>query len=100
MTPLVPPLAPFLDRLVTPDIKTRYTAVQALEAFLELKNNIDPAFLSSTIPPPPPRSGDIFVFCRWQEYDRWAGLPPDFIQKHAAMHELVRPKKWDLRLPN
>ncbi|KAK7676328.1 hypothetical protein QCA50_020711 [Cerrena zonata] len=96
MTPLVPPLAPFLDRLVTPDITTRYSAAQALEAFLELKNNMDPAFLSSTVPPSPSPQNNLYVFSRWQDHDRWAGLPPDFVQKHAAMYELVRPKKWKL----
>lgn len=88
MTSLVPPLAPFLDRLITPDISTRYSADQALQAFVTLKRDMDPRFLSSTPAPPPLEWGKA-----WQDHDRWAGLPVDFIRRHMALHKPVRPKK-------
>lgn len=93
MTPLVPVLAPFLDRLVTPDIATRYSATQALDAFLEMRSSLDPVFLSSTVPPPLPPHDSRFYFRRWLDHDRWAGLPSDFVKKHASLYELVRPTK-------
>ncbi|KAK7676324.1 hypothetical protein QCA50_020707 [Cerrena zonata] len=84
MTPNVPTLAPFLDHLITPDIADRYTAAQALDAFIELKGSLNPYFLSSTPPPPPMTLGDA-----WQDYDRWKGLPDDFVKKYTP----VRPKR-------
>ncbi|CAL1698414.1 unnamed protein product [Somion occarium] len=53
MTPLAPPLAPFLDRMITPDLCTRYTAAEALDALLQLKDSLDPKCFDTPAPAPP-----------------------------------------------
>ncbi|CAL1698396.1 unnamed protein product [Somion occarium] len=89
MTPLAPPLAPFLDGMITPDISTRYTAAEALEAFIQLKDSFDPTYLSNTRAPAPPTLGTYI----WQSYDRWAGLPEEFVREHTAKRAPVRPRR-------
>lgn len=54
MTSLISPLAPFLDHLITPDIKARHLADQVLHAFITLKHDVDPHFSRLHTPAPPP----------------------------------------------
>ncbi|CAL1698420.1 unnamed protein product [Somion occarium] len=89
MTPLIPPLAPFLDRMITPDISARYTASEALEAFVQLMESLDSEFLGKTRAPSPPE-GSTYI---WQAYDRWANLPEEFVREHFAKCPPVRPRR-------
>ncbi|CAL1698370.1 unnamed protein product [Somion occarium] len=88
VTPRVPPLAPFLDRMIDPHIPSRYTAAEALEASIQLKDSFDPGFLTTSPPPPPDYS--TFV---WQAHDRWAGLPEEFVRRHTEQQPPVRPRR-------
>ncbi|CAL1698376.1 unnamed protein product [Somion occarium] len=88
MTPLAPLLAPFLDRMITLDLTTRYTAAEALQAFIELMKNYSTDHLATPAPDPPERG-----FFVWQAHDRWTGLPEDFVREHTRNHTPVKPKR-------
>lgn len=54
--------------------------------------NVDAETLHTEAPIPPP-------FPRvWQEYDRWANLPPEFVEVYAKVQPPVRPKAKRYRL--
>ncbi|CAL1698426.1 unnamed protein product [Somion occarium] len=89
LTPFAPELAPFLDRMITPDIPSRYTAVEALKAFTVLKYGFSSKRLDQSVPQPP-HHGTTF---RWQTQDRWAGLPEAFVEKHMGVRPPVRPRR-------
>ncbi|KAF7760335.1 hypothetical protein Agabi119p4_11011 [Agaricus bisporus var. burnettii] len=79
LAPQIPMLAPFLDRMVTRNIPLRFNAAQALqffEAFLpEISEEVlDSVYYEKT------KASDY-------EWDRWEGLPPDFIKKWEAYRE-------------
>ena len=82
----VPLLAPFLDRMITPDITQRFTAPQALSVLTEIASMLDQDLLLTK----PPRF--IIPMNVWQRIDRWYGLPEDFVKKHAGAHGPVRPR--------
>lgn len=87
-TKAVPLLAPFLDRMITPHISSRYTASEALDAFTEIMRTLSQEFLRQTPAPP-------FVNIRgaWQNHDRWDGLPDDFVKEHLGPEGPVRPRR-------
>ncbi|CAL1698365.1 unnamed protein product [Somion occarium] len=87
MTTLVPSLAPFLDRMITSDIASRYTASEALEAFTQLYEDLAPHYLGTPAPPPP-----LYGTVLWQGQDRWAGLPEDFVSEHTSHYAPAKPK--------
>lgn len=89
LTPLVPPLAPFLDRMISSDIPYRYSAAEALKAFTAIMENLTPKRLSVPVPLPPHRDSNI----PWQSQDRWAGLPEAFVRKHARVRPPVKPRR-------
>ncbi|CAL1698389.1 unnamed protein product [Somion occarium] len=88
MTPLAPPLAPFLDGMIIQDISSRYTAAEALEAYIRMMENLDPASLETPAPSPPPLPDYV-----WQAFDRWAGLPEEFVKEYSAHRPPVRPRR-------
>lgn len=95
ITALVPPLAPFFDNMITPDISARYTAEDALHALTELKAKVAPKCLAAHVPRPP--VGPFASPYRpWQSYNRWAGLPLSFVAHCTSRKPLVRPtrKRW------
>ena len=84
-------LAPFLDRMITRDIKKRFTAAQALEFLNEIIASVTASQLS--IPededPYARDTGDC------EGYDRWKGLPADFQAKWNAYREPIGiPFSW------
>ncbi|KDQ18184.1 hypothetical protein BOTBODRAFT_155307 [Botryobasidium botryosum FD-172 SS1] len=79
LTPIAPFLAPFLDKMITRDIPNRYTAIQALHAFDDFYLHLSSSQLDT---PPPPA-----VDCNAEEYDKWAGLPEDFIKQWSSYRE-------------
>ncbi|KAK7676329.1 hypothetical protein QCA50_020712 [Cerrena zonata] len=88
ITTMVPPLAPFLDKMITPDVSSRYTASQALNAFTELVKELDGSILlSESVPLPISPATQT-----WQSYDRWAGLPEDFVRKYVGTGP-IRPRR-------
>ncbi|CAL1698382.1 unnamed protein product [Somion occarium] len=91
LTPLVPMFAPFLDRMITPNIVSRYTALEALEALERLKASLDPEYLNTPASPPPQPPSYV-----WQAYDRWADLPEDFVREHTTPEGPVRPRRKEL----
>ncbi|KAK7676331.1 hypothetical protein QCA50_020714 [Cerrena zonata] len=77
LTPLVPPLAPFLDRMIGPDIPSRISASEAVRDFNYLIEQMDASSMQMRAIPPPKWSFDYV----WQGHDRWAGLPESFIRE-------------------
>ena len=89
---MVPPLAPFLDNMITHDISARYTAREALDAFVHLKDSISPECLFT--PTPRPILGPLAIkFIPWHAHDRWAGLPPEFMAQEREKKPPVRSKR-------
>ncbi|KAF9237119.1 hypothetical protein BU15DRAFT_49181 [Melanogaster broomeanus] len=74
LSSLVPMLAPFLDRMITRDIQTRFTASEALQFFEE---HVLPSLSQQELDTHPPRSVE---YVDPEEYDRWAGLDPQFVE--------------------
>lgn len=84
---MVPLLAPFLDRMITRDMEKRFTAPQA-RSFLEmLRSSLSVTQLNSVIPRATPRSAE--------KYNRWIGLPEDFIREWSSYREAPTP--WWVR---
>ncbi|KAK0235922.1 other/AgaK1 protein kinase [Armillaria nabsnona] len=81
LTQFVPMLAPLFDSMVTDDLSRRFTAAQAL-AFLS-DNWKEFISTSQSIPYGLDEYGVHF----WDKYDRWAGLPDDFVQKWGSFRE-------------
>ncbi|EKM82204.1 hypothetical protein AGABI1DRAFT_55401, partial [Agaricus bisporus var. burnettii JB137-S8] len=79
LTPQIPMLAPFLDRMVTRNIPVRFNAMEALRFFEALVADIPDKVMDLQYPP---SDGAIFDTC-----DRWEGLPPDFIKKWEDYRE-------------
>ncbi|CAK5280766.1 unnamed protein product [Mycena citricolor] len=73
-TPYMPILAPLFDRMLHWHVPSRLTASQALELFRLLRaeySDLDDQPLSAVKK----------HFIHVSEYDRWAGLPPDFVRR-------------------
>ncbi|KDQ12295.1 hypothetical protein BOTBODRAFT_113272 [Botryobasidium botryosum FD-172 SS1] len=79
LTPIVPFLAPFLDKMITRDIPKRYTATEALLAFDNFCFRLSPLQMDAA--PPPANRHDP------EEYDRWEGLPDDFVEQWSSHRE-------------
>ncbi|KAJ3929723.1 MAG: kinase-like domain-containing protein [Lentinula lateritia] len=108
-TPVIPHLAPLLDRMTTHELAKRFTARQAhafaetyllrelnekqLQQCLTVSSHQLPSFLNS------------FDHTRlfnspWTSYDRWANLPPSFFLEFPQWSEYVTPAlpRWKLWL--
>lgn len=85
-------LAPFLDRMVTRDIGTRFSAAQALEFFEEMVSNLDATQLA-VVPAP---LSSMSMTWTYDEYDRWAGLSEDFVKRWGHLREPPIPTKIKL----
>ncbi|KAK0205927.1 hypothetical protein DFS33DRAFT_1381005 [Desarmillaria ectypa] len=83
LTQLVPMLAPFFDFMVTGNLSRRFTAAPAL-AFL-CDNWKEFIFSSQSLPYDPEGEGRCYL--RWDKYDRWVGLPDDFVRKWGSLRE-------------
>ncbi|XP_006462233.1 hypothetical protein AGABI2DRAFT_119092 [Agaricus bisporus var. bisporus H97] len=79
LTPQIPMLAPFLDRMVTRNIPMRFNAMQALQFFEVLVVDIPGKVMDLEYASGPDAGYDT---C-----DRWEGLPPDFIKKWEDYRE-------------
>ncbi|KAF7760600.1 hypothetical protein Agabi119p4_11276 [Agaricus bisporus var. burnettii] len=79
LVPQIPMLAPFLDRMVTRNIPLRFNAAQALQFFEAFLPEISEEVLDSVYYEKMKASD--------YEWDRWEGLPPDFIKKWEDYRE-------------
>lgn len=87
MTPIVPLLAPFLDRMIDPNVSSRLTAADAVKNFSGIIDLTDISVMKTAAPTPPKWTHDYV----WQAYDRWANLPETFTQMAGAPP--VRPRR-------
>ncbi|EKM77482.1 hypothetical protein AGABI1DRAFT_108013 [Agaricus bisporus var. burnettii JB137-S8] len=79
LAPQIPMLAPFLDKMVTRNIPLRFNAAQALQFFEAFLPEISEEVLNSVYHEKTKASD--------YEWDRWEGLPPDFIKKWESYRE-------------
>ncbi|XP_006462230.1 hypothetical protein AGABI2DRAFT_119089 [Agaricus bisporus var. bisporus H97] len=79
LTPQIPMLTPFLDRMVTRNIPVRFNSMEALQLFEALVADIPDKVMNLEYPSSP---GAMF-----DTWDRWEGLPPDFIKKWEDYRE-------------
>ncbi|KAF7771086.1 hypothetical protein Agabi119p4_7060 [Agaricus bisporus var. burnettii] len=79
LTPQIPMLAPFLDRMVTRNIPVRFNAMEALRFFEAFVVGIPDKVMNLKYASGPDAGYDT---C-----DRWEGLPPDFIKKWEDYRE-------------
>ncbi|KAF7760597.1 hypothetical protein Agabi119p4_11273 [Agaricus bisporus var. burnettii] len=79
LAPHIPMLAPFLDRMVTRNIPLRFNAAQALQFFEAILPEVSEEVLNSVYHEKAKASD--------YEWDRWEGLPPDFIKKWESHRE-------------
>lgn len=88
LIPLVPMLAPLLDRMTTRHIQRRFTALQALQFFDEHVYPSIPEDLLRCLPPP-----HSIPDLPYDESDRWFQLPDDFVE---SWHHFQEPKlsRW------
>ena len=75
-TPMIPMLAPLLDGMLTPDIKKRFTAAEALSFLETLLSQLD----SKTLAQQPIAQSLV----AWKHWDRWEGLPDEFVRQWDA----------------
>jgi hypothetical protein len=79
LAPQIPMLAPFLDKMVTRNIPLRFSATEALQFFetflLEIPENV----MNHVLPKKSVVSG--------YEWDRWEGLPLEFIKRWESYRE-------------
>ncbi len=80
LTPLVPMLAPLFDSMIHWNVESRLTAAQALQFFDDLYPQLDQEQLQSY----PPKY-DLLTSLPYEEHDRWAGLPKDFVKQWSHM---------------
>ncbi|EKM82205.1 hypothetical protein AGABI1DRAFT_26052, partial [Agaricus bisporus var. burnettii JB137-S8] len=76
-------LAPFLDRMVTRHVPSRFNAVEALQFFEALVADTPGKVMNLEYPSSP---GAMF-----DTWDRWEGLPPDFTKKWEDYREPPMP---------
>ncbi|KAK0240467.1 kinase-like domain-containing protein [Armillaria nabsnona] len=80
LTPYAPFLAPLFDIMVTRDYKRRFTAVEALKFFEDMRSLLTEEQLQA-FPPICPNSIDYDTFNRWKD------LPSDFVKRWASYRE-------------
>ncbi|KAF9011318.1 kinase-like domain-containing protein [Cyathus striatus] len=88
LIPLAPMLAPLIDKMVTRDIRNRFTATQALHFFEEMRTELTEKQLLTHID----ISASASLPVHYEIYDRWAGLPSDFIEKWSKYREPPVPR--------
>lgn len=84
LAPIAPFLAPFLDRMITRDIAKRFTAREALNFLEEFSSQLSSSQRHEEPSPP--------SYLNPETYDRWAGLPEDFIQQWSLYREPKLPQ--------
>ncbi|KIK59091.1 hypothetical protein GYMLUDRAFT_44826 [Collybiopsis luxurians FD-317 M1] len=113
-TPLIPNLAPLLDRMTTHELKKRFTAREAhafAEKYLLSEKQLD----QKELVPPLPYPGAVSIKYHhlnrqyrhhsltpttssnpWTTYDRWAHLPASFFREFPQWQKYVTPPlpKW------
>ncbi|KAJ3822884.1 kinase-like domain-containing protein [Lentinula raphanica] len=112
-TPVVPYLAPLLDRMTTHELSNRFTARQAhafaqkylLDGLSEkqLQQSLTLSLNQPSTSTPgnnsPHQNRTYSLTSPWTSYDRWANLPPSFFTEFPQWSEYVTPplprwKRW------
>lgn len=77
-------LAPLLDSMITRDLSRRFTAAEALRFFKDMREGLTPTQLKA------PVDGEVDLLP--EDYDRWAGLPKEFVQRWSSFREPPVPR--------
>ncbi|PPQ82539.1 hypothetical protein CVT25_007148 [Psilocybe cyanescens] len=86
----LPLLAPLLDMMTTWDLERRFTASEALQFFEERLSEISEDDLSFKF------FFDTCIDQRYNEYNRWENVPPEFAERWKAYK--VSPIPWRLKM--
>ncbi|KAF7327619.1 hypothetical protein MKEN_00341200 [Mycena kentingensis (nom. inval.)] len=81
LTPQIPLLAPFLDMMITRKVHSRFTADAALEFLRFIQSSLTKEELMRPCELPP------YTEYSAERYDRWQGLPRDFVEEWGHMRE-------------
>ncbi|KIY46505.1 hypothetical protein FISHEDRAFT_75531 [Fistulina hepatica ATCC 64428] len=98
--PLAPMLAPLIDSMVTDDLSRRFTASEALQFFEQTVDSVPVENLDVRVCYPLPFEGSVrYLSPELVYWDRWVGLPPDFVAKWSAYrvqkpNVLTRMLRW------
>ena len=72
-------LAPLMDGMITSNIEARFTAAEALSFLDSFRMQLDAEVLARQ---PVECSNSL-----WSAWDRWAGLPKDFVDRWSAYRD-------------
>ncbi|KAF8644475.1 hypothetical protein AX16_008438 [Volvariella volvacea WC 439] len=94
--PSIPLLAPLFDGMINPRIERRFTAKQALDFLIARRAEMSSSELSAELP-------DATKYVDNKDnlgdtYDRWVGLPEEFVKKWAPLYKVRYPSMWTLFL--
>ncbi|KAF7327716.1 hypothetical protein MKEN_00351100 [Mycena kentingensis (nom. inval.)] len=81
LTPQIPLLAPFLDKMITRNVASRFTAQSALDFLRFIQQTLTEEELKEPCPHPGYKEQDSYM------YDRWSALPRHFVQEWQHMRE-------------
>ncbi|PPQ72391.1 hypothetical protein CVT26_006751 [Gymnopilus dilepis] len=82
LTGNLPMLAPLLDRMTTRELARRFTAVEALRFFEEMKDQLSQHDLDQSL-----EKATTISRIPYYSYDRWKDIPPEFAERWAAFRE-------------
>lgn len=83
LTQTIPMLAPLLDKMVTRDVESRFTAEDALSFLRDRRAEMDDIQLMRE----PEEFRNEMLSNDYETYDRWEGLPPDFVLRWSHFRE-------------
>ncbi|KAF9003012.1 hypothetical protein BDQ17DRAFT_1280113 [Cyathus striatus] len=87
LIPYAPMLAPLIDKMLARNIRNRFTASEALQFFEEMRTGLTEEQLMTDISYIPRRYGVYY-----ESYDRWAGLPEEFVKGWSKYREPPLPR--------
>ncbi|PBK74118.1 hypothetical protein ARMSODRAFT_572887 [Armillaria solidipes] len=98
LTPVLPMLAPLLDRMITRDKHKRFTAPEAFRFFQDMSSKPDVAREHGL----DVRLDDLVGFSpanreHYEDYDRWEGLPESFVDEYGPEYR-EPPLSWRIRV--
>lgn len=83
LTPSLPILAPFLDRMTTRHVARRFSASEALQFFEAFQAELSEEQLQTSVSEHDTLRGEV----PYDKFDRWEGLPESFVARWSTFRE-------------